>query len=265
MRPRRCRASPTSRARPRRPRATGPPRADLRMPLLAVAAWAGAWRAAPLAAGPAVLAVAAGGAGRSWRWSGRAPPAGATAALAAGPGRGRRCSPRPWCAPRRSAQQPGRRPGRGARGGRGRRRAGLRPAAGRRAPTATRWSVRLEVREVAGRGRVHRVVGRRCWCSATRPGSTCRSGRRSAPRGRLAAPDGDQATLAGLLTGASAPRPAGRGPDVWWRGAGAVRASIRDVGRAPAGRPAGAGAGAGRRRRRRARPRPRGRTSGRPG
>ncbi|MCW2814075.1 MAG: internalization-related competence protein ComEC/Rec2 [Nocardioides sp.] len=88
--------------------------------------------------------------------------------------------------------------------------------------------VRLRVHEVAGRGLVHRVavpvlvLGDPSW--ADEPlGATVRT------RGRLAAADGGghPGGLAGLLTGATAPVRLAE-PDVWWRGADAVRASIRD-------------------------------------
>lgn len=87
--------------------------------------------------------------------------------------------------------------------------------------------VRLEVREVVGRGWRHRVsvpvvvLGDEAW--AGRPlGATVRSTGRLAP-----ADEGDQ-DVAGLLTGASPPEQLTE-PDVWWRAAGAVRASIRDA------------------------------------
>ncbi len=85
--------------------------------------------------------------------------------------------------------------------------------------------VRLSVREVVGRGWRHRVftpvlvLGDEAWADAEL-GSTVRT------RGRLATADDD--ALAGLLLGAAGPSVV-REPDVWWRGAGAVRAGIRDA------------------------------------
>ena len=84
--------------------------------------------------------------------------------------------------------------------------------------------VRLDVREVVGRGLRHRLVtpvlvlGDPGWESVE-------LGSRVATSGRLApADDGD---LAALLPGAAAPEVLEE-PDLWWRGAGAVRASIRE-------------------------------------
>ncbi|MFB9311819.1 ComEC/Rec2 family competence protein [Nocardioides plantarum] len=94
-----------------------------------------------------------------------------------------------------------------------------------RSPYGDQVAVRLEVHEVVGRGRVHRVavpvlvLGDPAWAGEPL-GATVRTG------GRLAVPDGGESDLAGLLTGASAPTQV-RAPDLWWRAAGAVRASIR--------------------------------------
>ncbi|MCD4534486.1 ComEC/Rec2 family competence protein [Nocardioides sp. cx-169] len=85
--------------------------------------------------------------------------------------------------------------------------------------------VRLEVREVTGRGRSHRlatpvlVIGGESWRHAPLGSSVTTSG-------LLVAADG--ADLAGVLT--SARDPVMRSPpDVWWRAASAVRASIREA------------------------------------
>ncbi|WP_246142511.1 ComEC/Rec2 family competence protein [Nocardioides rubriscoriae] len=92
-------------------------------------------------------------------------------------------------------------------------------------PFGDQVAVRLEVREVVGRGLVHRVavpvlvLGDPAW--ADEPwGATVRT------HGRLVVPDGDRSGLSALLTGAAAPQRL-REPDLWWRGAGAMRASIR--------------------------------------
>ncbi len=85
--------------------------------------------------------------------------------------------------------------------------------------------VRLEAHEVVGRGLRHRVavpvlvIGDPAWAAA-RLGATVRT------TGRLVPADDDG--LAALVTGASPPVTVLR-PDVWWRAAGAVRASIRDA------------------------------------
>ncbi|WP_246081617.1 ComEC/Rec2 family competence protein [Nocardioides litoris] len=87
--------------------------------------------------------------------------------------------------------------------------------------------VRVGVREVVGRGWRHTtratlvVLGDPAW--ADHPlGATVRT------RGRLAPPDDRADGVAGLLTRASEPVRVAE-PDVWWRGAAAVRASIRDA------------------------------------
>ncbi|MDP2774579.1 MAG: ComEC/Rec2 family competence protein, partial [Nocardioides sp.] len=103
-----------------------------------------------------------------------------------------------------------------------------RPVAGRYADQVL---VRVEVREVTGRGAVHHlatpvlVLGDEGWAQAPL-GSTIRTSGLLAP-----SDDGD---LAGVLTSARDPVVVAR-PDVWWRAAGAVRASVRD---SVAGRPA---------------------------
>jgi competence protein ComEC len=92
-------------------------------------------------------------------------------------------------------------------------------------PRGDQVVLRLQVREVVGRGWRHRVrtpvlvIGDPAWA---RPelGATVRT------TGRLVAADDDE--LAGLLTSPSAPVGV-RDPDLWWRGAGAVRSSIRDA------------------------------------
>lgn len=87
--------------------------------------------------------------------------------------------------------------------------------------------VRLDVREVVGRGRLHTVsvpvvvLGDPVWLGEPL-GATVRT------RGRLVESDGRPGEVAGLLTGAADPVRV-RNPDVWWRGAGAVRDSIRDA------------------------------------
>ncbi len=85
--------------------------------------------------------------------------------------------------------------------------------------------VRLDVEEIVGRGWRHRlsspvlVLGDPVWASVP-------LGARISTTGRLAPADDDD--LAALLPGASAPQVLDA-PDAWWRGAGAVRASIRDA------------------------------------
>ncbi|WP_246060487.1 ComEC/Rec2 family competence protein [Nocardioides dongxiaopingii] len=97
-----------------------------------------------------------------------------------------------------------------------------RPVAG---PFGDGVVVRLEVHTVVGRGVRHEVavpvlvLGDERWAGVE-------LGAGVATRGLLTPADG--ADLAALLTGASAPVVRHR-PDVWWRGAGAVRASIRDA------------------------------------
>ncbi|WP_340540351.1 ComEC/Rec2 family competence protein [Nocardioides sp. GXZ039] len=93
------------------------------------------------------------------------------------------------------------------------------------------FAVRVTVHEVVGRGWRHGVnvpalvLGDQDW-GDVELGAVVSAGGRLSP-----AESGD---LAGVLLGATTPRVV-RGPDVWWRGAGAVRASIRE---AVAGRPA---------------------------
>jgi competence protein ComEC len=85
--------------------------------------------------------------------------------------------------------------------------------------------VRLAVEEVVGRGLRQRlstpvlVLGDLAWLDVP-------LGARVTTTGRLAPADDDD--LAALLPGAAAPEVLAE-PDVWWRGAGAVRASIRDA------------------------------------
>lgn len=92
-------------------------------------------------------------------------------------------------------------------------------------PYGDQVAVRLRTTEVTGRGRVHRarapllVLGDPAWADVPL-GATVRA------RGRLVAADDGRDELAGLLTRATAPRQV-QPPDVWWRGAAAVRASIR--------------------------------------
>ncbi len=85
--------------------------------------------------------------------------------------------------------------------------------------------VRLDVREVTGRGTTYTlgapvlVMADGDWHEVAL-GSTVRTG------GRLSEADG--ADLAAIL-GARGPPEVIAGPDLWWRGAGAVRTSIRDA------------------------------------
>ncbi|GAA5148685.1 ComEC/Rec2 family competence protein [Nocardioides marinquilinus] len=95
-------------------------------------------------------------------------------------------------------------------------------------PFGEQVSVRVQVREVVGRGWRHRlrtpvvVLGYPAWADVPL-GATVRT------TGRLVATDeGRGSDVAALLTGASPPEVVAR-PDVWWRGAAAVRASIRDA------------------------------------
>jgi competence protein ComEC len=83
--------------------------------------------------------------------------------------------------------------------------------------------VRLQVRSITGRGLTHRlsspllVIGDKEWLGAEL-GSTVRT------TGRLAPVDDDD--LAAMMTSATSPEQIRR-PDLWWRGAGAVRSAIR--------------------------------------
>lgn len=85
--------------------------------------------------------------------------------------------------------------------------------------------VRLEVRQVHGRGTAYAVaaptlvIGDRDWLSVP-------LGSRVRAAGRLGPPDGDD--LSGVLLARGPPEVVG-GPGVWWRGAGAVRAAIREA------------------------------------
>ncbi|MEO9323587.1 ComEC/Rec2 family competence protein [Nocardioides sp. C4-1] len=87
--------------------------------------------------------------------------------------------------------------------------------------------VRLSVREVAGRGERHRVrapvvvLGDPAWLRQP-------LGATVAATGRLVEPDDPRDGVSALLTGAGPPTRVAP-PDVWWRGAAAVRASIRDA------------------------------------
>lgn len=96
-----------------------------------------------------------------------------------------------------------------------------RPVTGRFAEQVV---LRLEVREVTGRGRTHRlatpvlVIGGEEWARAALGAVVSTSG-------VLVPADGDD--LAGVLTSARAPLVRSP-PDVWWRGAAAVRRGIRD-------------------------------------
>ncbi len=84
--------------------------------------------------------------------------------------------------------------------------------------------VRLQVRSITGRGLTHElstpvlVIGDGDWADADLGAVVRTSGR------LVAADDGD---LAGLLVSARAPEQVAR-PDVWWRGADAVRSAIRE-------------------------------------
>ena len=224
-------------------------RPDLRMPVLGLAAWAGGLVAAALPlAWPPLVALR-----RSGRWRGGrrrrallARRAGASAAVAgsaaaaAGPGR-----------------PPTRSPGWPRCGAAVERRAGgdLRPAADAERVRRRRRAPGARSREVTGRGATHElrapvlVLAGESWPDVPL-GAGCGS-----PAARRPEPDDD--TAGGRASSASGDPEVVARPDVWWRAAGAVRASLRDVGRPPPDEPAGAGAGAGRRRRRGARRRAR--------
>ncbi|WP_241153698.1 ComEC/Rec2 family competence protein [Nocardioides pantholopis] len=96
-----------------------------------------------------------------------------------------------------------------------------RPVAGRFGEVVL---VRLSVREVTGRGATHRlraavlVLADEDWLDV-------QLGARVRATGRLA--PADDADLAGVLSASGAPRPVAA-PDLWWRGAAAVRASLRE-------------------------------------
>ncbi len=101
-----------------------------------------------------------------------------------------------------------------------------RPVAGR---FAERVAVRLEVREVGGRGERHRlrspvlVLGGPAW-------GRVRLGAEVATRGVLVPPEGGAGApdVSAVLVDAADPRLRSP-PDPWWRGSDAVRASIRDA------------------------------------
>lgn len=101
-----------------------------------------------------------------------------------------------------------------------------RPVTGR---FADRVAVRLQVREISGRGGRHRlrtpvlVLGGAAW-------GRVELGQEVATRGRLVPPEPGAGApdVAGVLLDAADPRLRSP-PDPWWRGSGAVRASIRDA------------------------------------
>lgn len=202
-------------------------RADLRMPLLGVAAWVGAL----LAAVPLLPAVLAGTAGLllvllvGWRSRRRGSPGAAVATLAvvvvaaavlaSALVRDRAVDRSPVAALAQEAavvtlsgtvvSDP-------------------RILAG---PFGEQVVVRLRTEEVIGRGLRHRVavpvvvLGDPAWAGVP-------LGTRVETLGRLRPDDGGGAAVAGLLTGAAPPTTTGE-PGVWWRMAAAVRASIRDA------------------------------------
>ena len=90
--------------------------------------------------------------------------------------------------------------------------------------------VRLRVHEVTARGATYRL-GARSSSSVTRPGREPQLGAEVRAVGRMA--PADEGEVAALVVGARPPVRI-RGPDVWWRGAAAVRSSIRE---SVAGRP----------------------------
>jgi len=197
-------------------------RPDLRAPLLGVAAWAGAltaqivegWWLAGLAAAVLVVLAAA------WWGARRATALTLTGLIAAGAAvagatavRERAVTESPVAA---LAQQ------RAAVSLQGTVVGDPRPVEGR---FGRQFLVRLQVRAVTGRGLTHRlsvpvlVLGDDDWAGADL-GAAVRTSGRLQPA--------DAGDLAGLLTAARAPEEMAR-PDVWWRGAGAVRAAIREA------------------------------------
>jgi len=195
---------------------------DLRAPLLGVAAWAGAltaqivegWWLAGLAAAVLVVLAAA------WWGARRATALTLTGLIAAGAAvagatavRERAVTESPVAA---LAQQ------RAAVSLQGTVVGDPRPVEGR---FGRQFLVRLQVRAVTGRGLTHRlsvpvlVLGDDDWAGADL-GAAVRTSGRLQPA--------DAGDLAGLLTAARAPEEMAR-PDVWWRGAGAVRAAIREA------------------------------------
>ena len=85
--------------------------------------------------------------------------------------------------------------------------------------------VRLRVREVTARG-VHSEIGGSVVVLGDPAWAKVELGERVRAEGRLA--PSDESSVAALLTGARPPTRI-RGPDVWWRAAGAVRRSIREA------------------------------------
>lgn len=92
-----------------------------------------------------------------------------------------------------------------------------------RGPFGDQVVVRVRVHEVLARGE-HRRLGAAVVVLGSPEWAQAELGERIRARGRLAPSDDD--TTAALLTGAKAPQRLA-GPDVWWRIAGEVRASIR--------------------------------------
>src|SRR5690349_21412795 len=101
-----------------------------------------------------------------------------------------------------------------------------RPVSGR---FADRVAVRLEVREVGGRGERFRlrspvlVLGGPAWGRVDLGSEVATRGVLVPPEGGAGAPD-----VSAVLVDAADPRLRSP-PDPWWRGSGAVRASIRDA------------------------------------
>ncbi|WP_370290151.1 ComEC/Rec2 family competence protein [Nocardioides sp.] len=93
-----------------------------------------------------------------------------------------------------------------------------------RGPFGDQVVVRVRVHEVLARG-VHRRLGAAVVVLGSREWSHTQLGEQVRAQGRLAPSDDD--TTAALLTNARAPQRIAR-PDLWWRGAGAVRAAIRE-------------------------------------
>ena len=87
------------------------------------------------------------------------------------------------------------------------------------------------VREVTGRGSTYAAGDAGAGARRRATGSTSGSAAPCATSGRLVA--GRRADLAAVLAARGAARGASAAPDVWWRGAAAVRASIRDAVAAP--------------------------------
>ena len=221
---------------------------DLRLPLLGVAAWAGGLAGHLLPAGITVAASPAVRRGPARRpHPGPRRPRGHALRSAAGLRRGGRERPAP---PGAGRAQPGRRPGRRARGRDPRADGDLRPA-GRRGQVRRAGAAPRPGHP----GRRARAGARprhpRAWSSPTTAGPGSSWGAGCGPSGGSRRRTVRESPPSCPST---EPPSCSAGPVSWWRGADAVRESLRDSVAHRPPEPAGAGPGPGRRRRLRARP-----------